>query len=147
MEEREDRMKEMTGTDLHGSSGYGWIGVDLDGTLAHYEGWKGAEHIGKPIPKMVDRVINWMLHGPEVRIMTARVSPGKGDEDVCRTVIEQWLKKHIYSRLPASFVDAPVPFPYLKITHEKDHKMIELWDDRCVQVIPNTGERADGKEI
>jgi hypothetical protein len=147
MEEREDRMKEMTGTDLHGSSGYGWIGVDLDGTLAHYEGWKGAEHIGKPIPKMVDRVINWMLHGPEVRIMTARVSPGKGDEDVCRTVIEQWLKKHIYSRLPASFVDAPVPFPYLKITNEKDHKMIELWDDRCVQVIPNTGERADGKEI
>jgi len=34
----------------------------------------------------------------------------------------------------------------VEITHAKDHKMIELWDDRVVQVIPNTGERADGKE-
>lgn len=28
--------------------GQGWIGVDLDGTLAEYHGWKGAEHIGQP---------------------------------------------------------------------------------------------------
>lgn len=34
----------------------GWIGVDLDGTLAHYEGWKGVEHIGEPIPAMVERI-------------------------------------------------------------------------------------------
>jgi hypothetical protein len=27
----------------------GWIGVDLDGTLAHYDGWKGIDHIGEPI--------------------------------------------------------------------------------------------------
>lgn len=26
-----------------------------------------------------------------------------------------------------------------------DFAMVELWDDRCVQVIPNTGKRADGK--
>ena len=26
-----------------------WIGVDLDGTLARYDGWKGIEHIGEPI--------------------------------------------------------------------------------------------------
>lgn len=25
----------------------GWIGVDLDGTLAGYDGWVGPEHIGK----------------------------------------------------------------------------------------------------
>lgn len=131
--------------DIHGKSGGGWIGVDLDGTLAYYDKWRGPEHIGEPIPKMVERVLHWMQHGPEVRIMTARVSPGKGDEDVCRAAIEKWLEKHVYARLPASFVDAPVPFPFLKLTHEKDYKMIELWDDRCVQVIPNTGERADGK--
>lgn len=132
--------------DTHGAVGRGWIGVDLDGTLAYYDGWKGPTVIGAPIPKMVDRVVEWMQTGPEVRIMTARVTPGKDDEGACRAAIEEWLKKHVYSRLPASFVDAPVPFPYLKLTNEKDTMMLELWDDRCVQVIPNTGLRADGKE-
>lgn len=27
----------------------GWIGVDLDGTLAEYHGWKGVDHIGPPV--------------------------------------------------------------------------------------------------
>ncbi len=26
----------------------GWIDVDLDGTLAQYDGWKGVAHIGEP---------------------------------------------------------------------------------------------------
>ena len=26
----------------------GWIGVDLDGTLAHYDKWRGVEHVGDP---------------------------------------------------------------------------------------------------
>ena len=30
----------------------------------------------------------------------------------------------------------------LEITNVKDFKMIELWDDRCVQVITNTGMAA-----
>ena len=42
--------------DTHGAVGSGWIGVDLDGTLAEYHGWKGSEHIGPPIPLMVERV-------------------------------------------------------------------------------------------
>ena len=29
--------------------------------------------------------------------------------------------------------------PQLEITNAKDMDMIELWDDRCVQVIANTG--------
>lgn len=33
----------------------GWIGVDLDGTLAHYDHWRGETHIGPPIAPMVDR--------------------------------------------------------------------------------------------
>ena len=41
----------------------GWIGVDLDGTLAHYEGWKGIEHIGAPVPAMLERVKNWLAEG------------------------------------------------------------------------------------
>lgn len=32
----------------------------------------------------------------------------------------------------------------LVIQANKDYDMEELWDDRVVQVITNTGERADG---
>ena len=38
----------------------GWIGVDLDGTLAHYDKWRGVEHIGKPVPVMLERVKKWL---------------------------------------------------------------------------------------
>ena len=34
----------------------------------------------------------------------------------------------------------------LPVTNCKDFGMIELWDDRAVQVVFNTGIRADGKE-
>ncbi len=37
------------------NSNSGWIGVDLDGTLAHYEGWNGANHIGEPLAPMLER--------------------------------------------------------------------------------------------
>jgi hypothetical protein len=105
----------------------GWIGVDLDGTLARYDGWKGAEHIGEPIIPMVRRVLDWYNAGIEVRIFTARCA--NGDPGVI-AAIEAWCQEHLNRVLP--------------ITCQKDYGMIELWDDRCVQVIPNTGARADG---
>ena len=108
----------------------GWIGVDLDGTLAHYDGWKGPTHIGEPIPKMVDRVLGWVREGREVRIFTARIS--EPDPAECNRIyhaIVEWCERHI-----------GVVF---KVTCVKDYKMVELWDDRAVQVIPNTGLRAD----
>ena len=110
----------------------GWNGVDLDGTLALYDGWVSEDHIGEPIPKMLDRVIKWLSEGKEVRIMTARVSPQPGGgESRARLAIQQWCMKHLGQILP--------------VTCAKDYGMIELWDDRAIQVIPNTGERADGK--
>lgn len=120
-------------SDLHGATSGGWIGVDLDGTLAVYDGWKGPEHIGDPIPAMLVRVKRWLLQGREVRIVTARVAPAKADASVCRAAIEFWLQQHVGRVLP--------------VTHEKDHLMVELWDDRVVQVIPNTGERADARGV
>ena len=35
----------------------GWIGVDLDGTLAEYHGWNGGA-IGEPVPAMLARVVS-----------------------------------------------------------------------------------------
>lgn len=111
-----------------------WIGVDLDGTLAEYSGF-GSGEIGPPIPRMVARVKDWLAAGQEVRIFTARVANSSvlaaGIERwKIERPIEDWCRKHIGRALP--------------ITCEKDFLMLELWDDRCVQVIPNTGRRVDG---
>lgn len=103
----------------------GWIGVDLDGTLAEYHGWEGADRIGNPVPKMLDRVKTWRVQGKDVRILTARVCSNNPTKDQALIAIQDWCQKHIGEVLP--------------ITAEKDYCMVEMWDDRCIQVIPNTG--------
>lgn len=107
----------------------GWVGVDLDGTLALYDHWRGIEHIGQPIDRMVRRVKDFLRDGREVRIFTARVADPE-TEVLVRQIITDWL---IANGLPP-----------LAVTNVKDFQMVELWDDRAVQVIPNTGRRADG---
>ena len=44
-------------------------------------------------------------------------------------MIDRWCLKHLGEALP--------------ITCIKDMRMTELWDDRAIQVVPNTGARAD----
>lgn len=102
----------------------GWIGVDLDGTLAHYESWVGHQHIGAPIPAMVARVKRWLDEGRTVKIFTARVSDTRNLSEIL-DAIRRWCIEHIGIELD--------------VTCTKDYAMIELWDDRCVQVEPNTG--------
>lgn len=110
----------------------GWIGVDLDGTLAEYNGWKGPGHIGAPIMPMVERVKGWLAEKKDVRIFTARVyaptndASAQKDAAVALLTIQTWCKNVFGRELP--------------VTCTKDYGMIELWDDRCVQVRPNTGE-------
>lgn len=112
------------------SRGDGWIGVDLDGTLATYDGWRGPEHIGAPVPAMVERVKRWLAAGHDVRVFTARVSIDQSEvgPDAVRFIartIEAWCVEHIGQALP--------------ITNVKDFGMVELWDDRAVTVEANTG--------
>jgi len=99
---------------------HGWIGVDLDATLAHYGGWRGGQHIGAPIEPMIARVRAWIAEGREVRVFTARASDPEQIPPV-----RAWL-----DGLGLSAVG---------VTNVKDFAMVELWDDRCVQVKPNTG--------
>lgn len=103
----------------------GWIGVDLDGTLAHYDHWAGPTHIGPPISVMVERVKKWLVDGYEVRIFTARISDPVY-RHMIRTAIQDWTEEYIGRKL--------------EVTNIKDYNMLELWEDRAVQVIPNTGE-------
>lgn len=122
----------LTKADPAGEGSGGWIGVDLDGTLAEWHGWAGADHIGKPVSAMVERVKKWLAEGKDVRIFTARVGqvPGEPPRDVnvVRSTIQDWCEKHIGARLP--------------VTNVKDPAMTELWDDRAVRVAQNTGEPA-----
>ena len=104
-----------------------WIGVDLDGTLAHYDGFKGPGEIGPPIPKMVERVKRWKNDGKRVKIMTARDAGNSKAARIARKAIKRRCIEHL-------------GFP-LEITCVKDHDMVALWDDRAVQVRKNTGER------
>jgi hypothetical protein len=99
----------------------GWIGVDLDGTLAFWDIWRGIEHIGKPIPSMVLRVKNWLAKGREVKIFTARACDVEAVP-----FIEKWCLEHLGKILP--------------VTNMKDFDMIELWDDRAIRVRENSGE-------
>lgn len=105
----------------------GWVGVDLDGTLAYYHGWKGPGHVGDPILSMVEKVKQWIAEGQfDVKIFTARVSERDAEELAIVThAIEEWCLLHIGVILP--------------ITCTKDYAMVELWDDRAVQVISNQG--------
>jgi hypothetical protein len=107
------------------AKGKEWIGVDLDGTLASYTEYKGPEHIGEPIPKMVSRVKKWLDDGKTVKMFTARAD-GK-DKAVAVKAIKAWCKEHLGQEL--------------EVTCKKDQFMTELWDDRAVRVKKNKGER------
>lgn len=133
--------------DTHGAAGEEWYGFDLDGTLAVYTEWKGIDHIGDPVKPMVDLIKKMHKDGKKVKILTARVAPRDkpdtkpnpyiGADAVPKTkmyakaewgaadFITDWCMKHL------GFVP--------EITHEKDHLMLELYDDRVKQVIPNKG--------
>jgi len=113
-----------------------WIGIDLDGTLATYTGWQGELHIGMPIPRMAERVGRFIMDGYRIKIVTARVAEGAKNKanvsvDAIRTAIQDWTEKHFGHRF--------------EVTNQKDFGMIELWDDRAIQVEANTGRRADGE--
>lgn len=131
----------------------GWIGVDLDNTLAHYSG--DVSTIGAPIEPMAERVRQWIREGRDVRIFTARVAPlfmrvelhpsypsaivhygrtgqlGERTAELHRFALEQerliqnWCEFHLGKRLP--------------VTAVKDMMLVEFWDDRAVAVEPGTG--------
>lgn len=98
----------------------GWIGFDLDGTLAEYTEWKGADHIGKPIEPIIRIAKQYIEQGYTIKIFTARACVPEQIPPVKKWCIENGLGD-------------------LEVTNQKDFGMILLYDDRCVQVMPNKG--------
>jgi hypothetical protein len=117
-----------------------WWGFDLDATLAEYNGWQGAHHIGAPIPATLARLKQRLADGQEVRIFTARIAPAdpalppeefarRSEEVKIATYeIKKWCFIHVGKVLP--------------ITYQKDYGMVDLEDDRVTQIEPNTGRKA-----
>lgn len=108
------------------------IYVDLDGTLAKYEGWVNINHIGDPIPVMVMRVRRWLFEGRVVKIFTARMSrltspdpEARAEGRLAEKRIQEWCVKYF-----------GVP---LEVTCIKGFDGEEFWDDRAVSVETNTG--------
>ena len=97
-----------------------WTGVDLDGTLAVWDGTSSLDRIGPPVPAMLTFVKRMVENGIRVKIFTARASDPRQIPK-----IRKWLEKN--------------GLPPLEITNVKDYSMERLYDDRAVQVEPNTG--------
>lgn len=134
--------------DTHGVEGEGWIGFDLDGTLAKYDKWEGIDKIGEPIKPMVDLIKKLNAEGKKVKILTARVAPRANTETKARPVssplanVSPYLEKSPELWTAREFIEywclsnlGFIP----EITHEKDHLMLTMYDDRCKQVVPNKG--------
>ena len=100
------------------------IAVDLDGTLAYYDGWKGIEHIGPVIPEVANAMERAQAEGAEVHLFTARVSDPE-DAAEAHQVISKWAEAN--------------HFNFASITAVKHKFFSEFWDDRAIQVIKNEG--------
>ena len=83
--------------DLHrkaNDSREGWIGVDLDGTLAEHQEWQGPTHIGKPVAAMIEQVKRKLAQGYEFKVFTARLSGlGRKEREQAIDAIQDWTEE------------------------------------------------------
>ena len=100
------------------------IAVDLDGTLAHYDGWKGVGHIGAIIPSVANAILLAKKEGADIWIFTARVSDPKDAEEAGNNIVKYLTENGI---------------PFDGLTAIKHKFFSEFWDDRAIQVIKNQG--------
>ncbi|MGE5701731.1 MAG: hypothetical protein ACM32O_04305 [Clostridia bacterium] len=81
--------------------------LDFDGVLAHYDGWKGELHLGKPLDGSLDFI---RTHSRRYRFVIHTVREPR--------LVEQWLSHH--------------GFPALPVMREKP-KAIAYVDDRSIR--------------
>jgi len=76
---------------------------------------------------MLELVKEWLADDIKVKIFTARVSGDKADSERARYYIKKWLEGE------CGITD-------MEVTCVKDYYLVELYDDRAVQVEFNTGK-------
>lgn len=116
-----------------GVTSRGWIGVDIDSTLAVYNHGQWPE-VGEPVPEMLALVKEMLDEGYEVKIFTARVggmfkhgaSAAEREDAIDQhNRVTEWCVKHLGVAL--------------EVTAVKDYDMTILFDDRALTVEKNTG--------
>lgn len=106
------------------------IFVDFDATMAEYEHWQGHQHLGEPVPEMVQKINDALAKGSKIVVFTARVYPGDSWQEALEATesyvfIASWCKQVFGSVFP--------------ITCLKTRWADEIWDDKGRGVVPNTG--------
>lgn len=98
--------------------------VDLDDVLAQYDGWKGIEHIGDPIPGAQNFMLE-LSKDYEVVVYTTRCNPYIDGRDIgtVRHIIAIWLRRHNFK------------WDYIYCQEGKP-KAIAYIDDRAVSCRP-----------
>jgi hypothetical protein len=107
----------------------GWIGIDLDGTLAAGESGLRFGEIGAPVQPVVDLVQRLISEGWEVRIFTARASWGPA----AVRGVEIWCRRVFGLVLP--------------VTNCKDGDCLLYLDDRAVSVGPGGRIRSAAEQV
>lgn len=101
------------------------VAVDFDGSIATY--YHGQfPMVGEPIMPMVNRVKKMLREGKEVVIFSARFSEKDPDElEEQIELVQNWCLEHLGQKLPCTAV--------------KTYDIVEFYDDRAKQLIPNKG--------
>jgi len=110
------------------------VAVDLDGTLAQYDGWKGIDHIGDPLPGAKEFLTALKDKGYSIEIYTTRCNSHVNNQTAHHLAqrIYEWLRKHglddwpkvgVYARQGKPLADAYV-------------------DDKAVPCCPQENENA-----
>jgi hypothetical protein len=108
------------------------IAVDLDGTLAFYDGWRDRSHIGDPLPGALEGVKALVEAGFKVTVFTCRCSHETHDEftggysvEDSANIVRVWLKQHCFPEEVAVFTGRGKPFAECYL------------DDRALRVAPH----------
>lgn len=115
----------------------GWIGFDLDGTLAKYDAQGDHSVIGEPIKPMVMAALEFIARGYTVKIVTARVYfpiPFMATPEEKHRLDQVYLEREAIAKWCMGVFGR-----HLEVTCSKDYEMIALFDDRAIQVRTNTG--------
>ena len=110
------------------------IAVDLDGTLAQYDGWKGIDHIGDPLPGAKEFLQALKDKGFSIEIYTTRCNSHVNNQTAQHLGqrIYEWLNKHGMSDWPHVGV-------YVKQGKPLAHAYV---DDKAVSCKPQENEHA-----
>ena len=97
------------------------LAIDMDGTLAHENKWRGIGHFGEPINETVNDLLRERENGARIIIHTCRINGTKKfPMSWQKKNIERWLKHH--------------NIPYDEIwTGRGKPEADEYWDNKAVR--------------